>query len=112
MVRILRLARRKFPIRLYAHKNINKLPKLYDQVLDSNETGGVNESALVEAIFKDGGSLMKVLDFENRPEQSEMADAVGEAFLQNEGHLLFEAGTGVGEKPGVSDTFNHSCQKK
>ena len=66
------------------------------RVLDSNETGGVDEAALVEAIFKDGGSLMKVLDFENRPEQSEMADAVVEA-LQNEGHLLFEAGTGVGK---------------
>ena len=42
------------------------------RVLDSNETGGVDEAALVEAIFKDGGSLMKVLDFENRPEQSEI----------------------------------------
>ena len=31
MVRILRLARRKFPIRLYVHKNINKLPDFYDQ---------------------------------------------------------------------------------
>ena len=66
------------------------------RVLDSNETGGVDESALVEAIFKDGGSLMNVLDFEHRPEQSEMAEAVVDA-LKNEGHLLFEAGTGVGK---------------
>ena len=66
------------------------------RVLDSNETGGVDESALVEGIFKDGGSLMKVLDFEHRPEQSEMAEAVVDA-LQNGGHLLFEAGTGVGK---------------
>ena len=38
------------------------------RVLESNETGGVDESVLVEGIFKDGGNLMKVLDFEHRPE--------------------------------------------
>ena len=66
------------------------------RVLDSNETGGVDEVALVEGIFKDRGSLMKVLDFEHRPEQSQMAESVVNA-LQNGGHLLFEAGTGVGK---------------
>ena len=32
------------------------------RVLDSNEAGGADEVALVDDIFKDGGSLMKVLD--------------------------------------------------
>ena len=78
------------------------------RVLDSNETGGVDESALVEGIFKDGGSLMKVLDFEHRPEQSEMAEAVVNA-LQNGEHLTLRGRHWCRKKPGVSDTFNHSC---
>ena len=66
------------------------------RVLDSNEAGGADEVALVCDIFKDGGSLMKVLDFEHRPEQSQMAESVVDA-LRNEEHLLVEAGTGVGK---------------
>ena len=70
------------------------------RVLDSEEPVGVDEADLVESIFKDGGSLMKVLDFEHRREQTEMAIAVVDA-LQNGTHLLFEAGTGGGEAPGL-----------
>ena len=66
------------------------------RVLDSEEPVGVNEADLVESIFKDGGSLMQVLDFEHRAEQTEMAAAVVDS-LQNGTHLLFEAGTGVGK---------------
>ena len=66
------------------------------RVLDSNEAGGADEVALVCDIFKDGGSLMKVLDFEHRPEQSQMAESVVDA-LRNGEHLLVEAGTGVGK---------------
>ena len=39
---------------------------------------------------------MQVLDFEHRAEQTEMAAAVVDS-LQNGTHLLFEAGTGVGQ---------------
>ncbi len=66
------------------------------RVLGNEEPHGVGEKSVVENIFKDGGSLMKVLDFEHRREQTEMAIAVVDA-LQNGTHLLFEAGTGVGK---------------
>jgi len=75
------------------------------RVLDSEEPVGVNEADLVESIFKDGGSLMQVLDFEHRAEQTEMAAAVVDS-LQNGTHLLFEAGTGVGEESGLSNPFS------
>ena len=78
-------------------------------VLESNETGGVNEASIVHRIFKDGGTLMQVLDFDHRPEQTKMAEAVVNS-LQNGEHLLFfEAG--VGKKPGLPDSFNYSCTK-
>ena len=66
------------------------------RVLDKDVQGLVDETSLVESIFKDGGSLMHVLDFEHRAEQTEMAMAAVDA-LQNGTHLLFEAGTGVGK---------------
>ena len=66
------------------------------RVLESDEPTGLDEASLVESIFKDGGSLMQVLDFEHRAEQTEMAMAVVDS-LQDGTHLLFEAGTGVGK---------------
>ena len=65
-------------------------------VLESNETGGTNEVSIVHRIFKDGGTLMQALDFDHRPEQTKMAEAVVKS-LQHGEHLLFEAGTGVGK---------------
>ena len=50
----------------------------------------------VRSIFSETGLLAKAKNFEYRPEQQQMAVAVAEA-LENEQHLVVEAGTGVGK---------------
>jgi ATP-dependent DNA helicase DinG len=50
----------------------------------------------VGAIFSEGGLLSKAKNFEFRPEQREMAVAVAKT-LEEERHLVVEAGTGVGK---------------
>src|SRR5690242_10664687 len=49
-----------------------------------------------ESIFSSAGLLAKAKNFEYRPQQQEMAVAVAEA-LEEERHLVVEAGTGVGK---------------
>jgi DNA polymerase-3 subunit epsilon/ATP-dependent DNA helicase DinG len=68
-------------------------PHKYDQ--DAQDTQPVSEA--IDDIFGEGGSLEKSLEgFESRPEQVEMAKAVAAAIENNE-HLIVEAGTGVGK---------------
>src|SRR3954465_877669 len=50
----------------------------------------------VRAIFSDNGLLSKATNFEYRAQQQEMAIAVAQA-LEEERHLVIEAGTGVGK---------------
>src|ERR1700675_3260647 len=50
----------------------------------------------VRSIFAAGGLLSKAKNFEFRPPQQEMATAVARA-LEEERHLVVEAGTGVGK---------------
>ena len=50
----------------------------------------------VHAIFAADGLMSKAKNFEFRPEQQEMAAAVARA-LEEERHLVVEAGTGVGK---------------
>ena len=50
----------------------------------------------VRAIFSEEGLLSKAKNFEFRPQQQEMAAAVAKA-LEEERHLVVEAGTGVGK---------------
>lgn len=50
----------------------------------------------VRAVFSTSGLLAKAKNFEYRPQQQEMAVAVARA-LENENHLVVEAGTGVGK---------------
>ena len=50
----------------------------------------------VRSIFSESGLLAKAKNFEFRSEQQQMAVAVAEA-LENEQHLVVEAGTGVGK---------------
>src|SRR3954451_8285821 len=50
----------------------------------------------VRTLFSKSGSLSKAKNFEYRPQQQEMAVAVAEA-LEEERHLVVEAGTGVGK---------------
>src|SRR5678815_3462187 len=50
----------------------------------------------VRSIFSKNGLLSKAKNFEYRAEQQEMAVAVAEA-LEEEKHLVVEAGTGVGK---------------
>jgi ATP-dependent DNA helicase DinG len=52
--------------------------------------------AQVEAIFSPSGLLSRARNFEYRPEQQQMAVAVARA-LQDNHHLMVEAGTGVGK---------------
>src|SRR6059036_825789 len=50
----------------------------------------------VHAFFSQNGPLSKAKNFEFRPEQQEMAAAVAQT-LEEERHLVVEAGTGVGK---------------
>ena len=50
----------------------------------------------VRAFFSQNGPLSKAKNFEFRPQQQEMAAAVATA-LEEERHLVVEAGTGVGK---------------
>lgn len=50
----------------------------------------------VRSIFSETGLLAKAKNFEYRPEQQQMATAVARS-LENEQHLVIEAGTGVGK---------------
>src|SRR3954452_22723666 len=50
----------------------------------------------IRTIFSENGLLSKTRNFEFRPEQQEMAIAVAQA-LEEERHLVVEAGTGVGK---------------
>src|SRR5213593_1438829 len=50
----------------------------------------------VRAFFSESGPLSKAKNFEFRPQQQEMAAAVG-SVLEEERHLVVEAGTGVGK---------------
>src|ERR1700751_3488843 len=50
----------------------------------------------VHAFFSESGPLSKAKNFEFRPQQQEMAAAVASA-LEEERHLVVEAGTGVGK---------------
>src|SRR6202048_4142758 len=53
----------------------------------------------VGTIFSEHGLLAKAKNFEFRPQQQEMAIAVARA-LEEERHLVVEAGTGLGKSPG------------
>src|SRR6266498_4567347 len=53
----------------------------------------------VHAFFSDNGPLSKAKNFEFRPQQQEMAARVAQA-LEEEQHLIVEAGTGVGKSLG------------
>src|SRR3984893_11133422 len=53
----------------------------------------------VRAFFSENGPLSKAKNFEFRPQQQEMAARVAEA-LEEERHLVIEAGTGVGKSLG------------
>jgi len=50
----------------------------------------------VHAFFSVNGPLSKAKNFEFRPQQQEMAERVAQA-LEEERHLVVEAGTGVGK---------------
>ena len=50
----------------------------------------------VRAVFAEDGLLAKARNFEYRPQQQEMAAAVARV-LEEERHLVVEAGTGVGK---------------
>ena len=60
------------------------------------ETLGSDFVEQVRSIFSETGLLAKAKNFEYRAEQQQMAVAVAEA-LENEQHLVVEAGTGVGK---------------
>ena len=61
-----------------------------------DDSEGFDLDQAVGSVFESGGWLEKVLDFDHRDEQEEMARAVSKSLVDGE-HLLFEAGTGVGK---------------
>ena len=64
--------------------------------LQEDEPHGLDLEEVVASVFESGGWLEKVLDFDHRNEQEQMARAVSRSLLDGD-HLLFEAGTGVGK---------------
>jgi len=60
------------------------------------ETMGSDFFERTEQIFSADGLLAKAKNFENRPQQRQMAGAIARA-LEEERHLVVEAGTGVGK---------------
>src|SRR3982750_321734 len=76
---------------------------------DSLDSDFIDE---VRALFSPDGRLSKAKNFEYRREQQEMAVAVAQA-LEEERHLVVEAGTGVGKSiayliPAVLFALNNS----
>jgi ATP-dependent DNA helicase DinG len=65
-------------------------------VLESQPAGSTDLVEQVEGIFSQSGILSRASNFEYRPQQQEMAVAVAKA-LAGGGHLVVEAGTGVGK---------------
>ncbi|MDB6019090.1 MAG: helicase c2 [Pedosphaera sp.] len=66
-------------------------------IIESQPAGsGTDLVAQVEQIFSPTGILSKASNFEFRPQQQQMAVAVAKA-LENQEHLVVEAGTGVGK---------------
>ncbi len=65
-------------------------------ILPGDAAGGFSLAAEMREAFSAEGLLAGSADFEYRPEQQEMAEAVGRA-LESEGALVVEAGTGVGK---------------
>jgi ATP-dependent DNA helicase DinG len=68
-------------------------------------------TARISQMFSPGGALAKAANYEYRPQQQEMAAAVASC-LQEERHLLVEAGTGVGKSlayliPGILFALEH-----
>ena len=63
---------------------------------DSLESDFIEE---VRSLFSEKGMLSHARNFEYRPEQQAMAVAVAHA-LEEERHLVVEAGTGVGKSIG------------
>ena len=57
-----------------------------------------------ESIFSPAGLLAKAKNFERRPQQQQMAVAIAHA-LEEERHLVVEAGTGVGKSLASSSSW-------
>ncbi len=65
-------------------------------ILPSDMDSGQSLAAEMRSAFSENGLLAESPDFEYRPEQQEMAEAVGRT-LETESSLVVEAGTGVGK---------------
>jgi DNA polymerase-3 subunit epsilon/ATP-dependent DNA helicase DinG len=78
-------------------RSSSKIPSVELHKYDQDEKDSQRVEEAVDQIFGEAGSLEKSLNgFESRPEQVEMAKAVANA-IENEEHLIVEAGTGVGK---------------
>ena len=66
--------------------------------------GKVDLLKQVEEIFSPTGVLSRSPNFEYRPQQQEMAIAVAKSLLEG-GHLIVEAGTGVGKSANCRDKW-------
>lgn len=71
-------------------------PRVISFLDPTTEAGGTDLVQQVESIFSPNGLLSAAKNFEYRPQQQQMAVAVARA-LQEGGHLIVEAGTGVGK---------------
>src|SRR5213082_338669 len=66
----------------------------------------------IRTIFSENGRLSKAKNFEFRPQQQEMAVAVARA-LEEERHLVVEAGTGVGKSIAyLAPAILHALEQK
>src|SRR5947209_12224385 len=72
----------------------NKHPP--NQIIALKDPLGTEFVERIRTVFSETGLLAKAKNFEFRPQQQEMAVAVARA-LEEETHLVVEAGTGVGK---------------
>ena len=75
---------------------ISDFPRNFAGMIALKDSLGSDFVERVRSIFAEDGLLAKARNFEYRPEQQTMAAAVAEA-LEDERHLVVEAGTGVGK---------------
>jgi ATP-dependent DNA helicase DinG len=79
------------------HRRLKKKKGPMISIIESDPAGSASSLVTqVSEIFSPEGLLSKAKNFEYRPQQQEMAVAVAQA-LEGRGHLMVEAGTGVGK---------------
>lgn len=89
-----------FGKRITPPKRLYKPPKLAKESLEPKEEPELIDTDTIAGMLRPGGNFSRAFpDFEYRPQQVQMVAAVAHALNQQE-HLIIEAGTGTGKSVG------------